>query len=686
MASPAAGDGVADVPDLQTEMRRLQEQVDESFRQREALLQRSRQLEDENQRLRSVVTEKFNLQIGISGADKKGAKSRRFYKPRTHTYSPVDDEKRYLETMMFLAESNADLRYRLVRLWAEEQALRDRIKSIERNQQDGESHDADIPADLLDELSGSFVQLVQSIGAASASRSVTGPSTLKEKKDARQKYEALLRQWQTAISHTPNPTTEEKFVHEVLEQRLTEIIANIRKEETQAEGKGEFVIDEDLPEYECKEPYMFDVEDSADNIRFSADEVSGNAQAGPQIRCATLNKLVERMTHEKYQDLNIRYAFLLTYRSFAEPAELLDKLIHRFYVPIPPNMTPKEIEFFKAKKQAPIQIKVFSVLKCWLSDHFYDFEGDANLKQKFIECVDGMKKYRHGPWTAKSSSQLLKLYKRMEEGEGLQVQTSNIRERPILPSGGITSADLVRNGIFNLSPVEVARQLTLIDFKNFKKIRPWECLNQGWTKKDKHILAPSIVRIADRFNQISRWVATEILKCEETSKRVTAVKYFIKVAQQCHQLHNYNSLYGIFSGLNCTPVFRLQKTTWSQLSKRKMEVYDKIKDLFALKDNQRRLREELKYAVAPCIPHLAIFLGDLYFIEDGNKDMLDSMINFFKRRKLGSVIEMIKCYQLTAYQFEPVGPLQEYLENLESMDEDPLYAISYRIEERAKNP
>jgi len=30
---------------------------------------------------------------------------------------------------------------------------------------------------------------------------------------------------------------------------------------------------------------------------------------------------------------------------------------------------------------------------------------------------------------------------------------------------------------------EIARQLTLIEYDLFKAIKPWECLNQAWTKK-----------------------------------------------------------------------------------------------------------------------------------------------------------------------------------------------------------
>lgn len=38
--------------------------------------------------------------------------------------------------------------------------------------------------------------------------------------------------------------------------------------------------------------------------------------------------------------------------------------------------------------------------------------------------------------------------------------------------------------------VEIARQLTLIDWSNWAKIKQWEFLGLAWTKPDKNTLAP----------------------------------------------------------------------------------------------------------------------------------------------------------------------------------------------------
>jgi hypothetical protein len=69
--------------------------------------------------------------------------------------------------------------------------------------------------------------------------------------------------------------------------------------------------------------------------------------------------------------------------------------------------------------------------------------------------------------------------------------------RPILPVN-LTGAV----GLVDLNPEEVARQLTLIEYDLYKAIKPWECLNQAWTKKNKEEKAPNILAVIKRFNRV----------------------------------------------------------------------------------------------------------------------------------------------------------------------------------------
>ena len=44
-------------------------------------------------------------------------------------------------------------------------------------------------------------------------------------------------------------------------------------------------------------------------------------------------------------------------------------------------------------------------------------------------------------------------------------------------------------------------------------------LGQAWNKKNKEERAPNIVELTKRFNQVSNWVATEILREEKVAAR-----------------------------------------------------------------------------------------------------------------------------------------------------------------------
>jgi hypothetical protein len=64
---------------------------------------------------------------------------------------------------------------------------------------------------------------------------------------------------------------------------------------------------------------------------------------------------------------------------------------------------------------------------------------------------------------------------------------------------------------------------------------------------------------------MSFWVATEICTQPEIKNRVKIVEKFIKIANYCFKLNNFNTTLAIVSGLNLVSVSRL-KATWEVLS------------------------------------------------------------------------------------------------------------------------
>ena len=81
---------------------------------------------------------------------------------------------------------------------------------------------------------------------------------------------------------------------------------------------------------------------------------------------------------------------------------------------------------------------------------------------------------------------------------------------------------------------EIARQLTIIEFDFFKAIRPWECLGQSWTKKDKEQKAPNILGMISRFNQVSMWVTSSVVFNENPKTRAEVIVRFVEIADVSH--------------------------------------------------------------------------------------------------------------------------------------------------------
>jgi hypothetical protein len=107
-----------------------------------------------------------------------------------------------------------------------------------------------------------------------------------------------------------------------------------------------------------------------------------------KIRAGTLNKLVEYMTSEMVVDLDYMKAFLLTYRSFTTPDQLYSKLIERYNMPQPENLSPEELENWKRNKLRPVQLRVCSAMKHWIESQPQDFTHE--LTQELVQFVDNL--------------------------------------------------------------------------------------------------------------------------------------------------------------------------------------------------------------------------------------------------------------------------------------------------------
>jgi RasGEF domain len=70
--------------------------------------------------------------------------------------------------------------------------------------------------------------------------------------------------------------------------------------------------------------------------------------------------------------------------------------------------------------------------------------------------------------------------------------------------------------------------LSRIEYNLFRVIKTEEFMHLRWQKKGKEENAPNMLRLIDRFNEVSRWVATMIVKSMDVKRRVQLMSLFIQ--------------------------------------------------------------------------------------------------------------------------------------------------------------
>ena len=134
----------------------------------------------------------------------------------------------------------------------------------------------------------------------------------------------------------------------------------------------------------------------------------------------------------------------------------------------------------------------------------------------------------------------------------------------------------------------------------------------------------------------------------------------------------------ISSGLNSSGIKRL-KDTWESIDEKWKKRYENMVEKISNDKNYQNVRHILKTVSPPCIPYLGMYLTDLTFIEDGNKDTLDGLINFTKRRLISGVIQEIQQLQQTPYFLQSVPVIKSYIKNYKVLEPEKIYDNSISI-------
>lgn len=246
------------------------------------------------------------------------------------------------------------------------------------------------------------------------------------------------------------------------------------------------------------------------------------------IRAGTLPALIERLTLHESMDPAFNSTFMMTYRSFATAEQFVDLLKKRYTMTPPPGLTPEQLQDWQEHKQTPVKLRVFNTFKTWVDQHLRDDQDSEALDaiETFVTTV-----MANDPQLQMPIKHLIKAIERRRTTRGVLARrlTSSMTmpPAPIIPK--VSAVKSLR--VTDINPLELARQLTLMEAKLYNMISPTECMHKAWSQTDKPESGANIKAMILTSNRIAGWVAESILSYKDVKKRSALFKHFVLTAE-----------------------------------------------------------------------------------------------------------------------------------------------------------
>ncbi|CEF60122.1 Ras-like guanine nucleotide exchange factor,N-terminal domain and Guanine-nucleotide dissociation stimulator CDC25 domain and Ras guanine nucleotide exchange factor, domain-containing protein [Strongyloides ratti] len=426
-----------------------------------------------------------------------------------------------------------------------------------------------------------------------------------------------------------------------------------------------------------------------------------------QIVAGTAEGLYKKLMPTRYYcpSKQFIFTFLVNMRTFTNPDELLKKLLQHCMFEL--HSDPQN---FKKEGRGALFDNIYEICKEWIYQIPYDFSNESmkNRLKEFLNLSAFDDKSR-----AKINDLLKELADILDKTSKYENTIFGI-EQTIEDPPQVTE---MLGGIMKmtLEPSVVAQQLTHIELERLSVIGvdefiqalsygDMDCLDGSKEKlnktsnnevedeitdsSSKHKVSISIRFYISWFNQLTSFVATEIMRHARKKYRVKAIEYFIDVAKECINIGNFNSMMAIVAALSLPPIARLKKT-WSRVEKSKLEI---LQHQLNPSGNFNSYRSTLKAAIwrsenakskneMMIIPFFALLLKDLFLVHQRSRIPLpNGQLNYKMFSQFADHIANLNCWRTKKCSFKKYPSILQYLLLAPNYSEKNMLWLSYDYE------
>eukprot|EP00002_Diphylleia_rotans_P026277 TRINITY_DN5229_c0_g1_i1.p1 TRINITY_DN5229_c0_g1~~TRINITY_DN5229_c0_g1_i1.p1 ORF type:complete len:1023 (+),score=199.17 TRINITY_DN5229_c0_g1_i1:71-3139(+) len=381
-----------------------------------------------------------------------------------------------------------------------------------------------------------------------------------------------------------------------------------------------------IPEVDEQDGLPYWDESESDIYAFYYED-ENNLNQPRKIVAASLNKLIGRLTNENVRFYEFRRIFLTTFTSFVSPQGLLLKLQERFTVPDPPASLYIDPEEWRVTNRLPIQTQVLEVIKDWVATR--SFEITEKLLPVLLSFLDLAEKAdaQHKQDVDQIKATIRERTFRMSSRVGLHVQPkiADLLQKP-------TEAPPVAYDqiISKYSIEELGDQITLMIHKIYSRLETYEFLQNCWSNANLTYRCPNLFAMIHKFNCISSWVAYSISSTPKLKDRIATYSKFVKLAEHLRHRSNFDAMFAVTSGILSSAIHRL-KYTRAGISDSTQKMLQHLSSVISPYASYKDYRRAIDAVNPPAVPYIGVYLTDLTFIEHGNPDFFNKLINFHKR-------------------------------------------------------
>eukprot|EP01120_Amphizonella_sp_Union-15-10_P015301 TRINITY_DN7848_c0_g1_i1.p1 TRINITY_DN7848_c0_g1~~TRINITY_DN7848_c0_g1_i1.p1 ORF type:complete len:928 (+),score=179.16 TRINITY_DN7848_c0_g1_i1:62-2845(+) len=359
------------------------------------------------------------------------------------------------------------------------------------------------------------------------------------------------------------------------------------------------------------------------------------------IVAGSKKKLIEVLIAPSPAEPTYVETLIITYYRWISSEDLFSTLISMF----------RSAEYMKdSGMRQYCRSRVIEVLSQWITFNNHDFHQDTKLFKAFFNFLSVMSKA--GPleqnWSTVLQNRLLEI------GEKYHSVINHVPQKKKRRKSEPSSLQFI-----SLDPIEIARQMSLFDWKMAQKVTPFEFMNF----EREEGTGINVLALKQRSELVSSWVASEIIMTPNEKHRIVVLSNFLSLCLKLTEYRNYNGLLNVYLGLKKKQVSSLRRT-WNGLSSKLKRYWEELEKTLTV-NGFTDFFEKTRTVDGPKVLPSFIYLRYLALQEQSEPDYLDenkTMINFAKLRVLGHLIMAVKQSQGEPfYHFAEDPVIQEYL-------------------------